>query len=171
RSAAVRPAPEEAAPEAANAVFPEEFLNLELHLSAQRKHFILALLGNQTGEALQVYEQMQATAASLGQEVQADITAQAESLQGILASDAEVGSAVELVNGSWEFTMSPRRIFGVTGLQGEVNYVDVNCGANAPRRLNFMNDSEWRIPDSWGQCTLAFKGEDGSRFNLYEYLN
>lgn len=171
RSAAVLPGPE-ATPEALAAEFPEEFLNAALYLPAQRKHFIVALLANQTGEALKVYDDLQAAIASQGQEAQfADVAAQAEALRTLLASDAEVGSAVVLVNGSWEFTMSNRRTFGVTGLDGEVNFIDVNCGASPARRMAFVNDSEWRIPDSWGSCTLAFKGKKDSRFNLYEYLN
>lgn len=171
RAAAVLPGPD-ATPEALAAEFPEEFLNPALHLPAQRKHFIVALLANQTGEALQVYEDMQAEAARLGEQDRiADVAAQAETLQTLLNSEAEVGSAVVLVNGSWEFMMSNRRIFGVTGLDGEVNFIDVNCAGSAPRRLPFVNDSEWRIPASWGDCTLEFKGKEDSRFNLYEYLN
>jgi hypothetical protein len=171
RSPAVLPAPD-AGPEALAASFPNEFLTPDLHFSAQRKHFILALLANQTGEALAIHADMQEEAARLGQEAElADVARQVDTLKTVLASDGEVGSAIKLVDGSWHYTMSNRRIFGVTGLDGRVDFIDVNCANSVKRRMVFQNDSEWRIPESWGQCVLEFRGRDNSRFNLYEYLN
>lgn len=152
--------------------YPETFLTPELHFDAQRRHFVVSLLGNQTGEALATWEVLQAEAAQLGkQDILAEIGPRVEQLRALLNSEEPVGSAVKLVDGHWDFIMSTRRIFGVTGLQGQVDYIDVACGANPKRRLAFQNDSEFRIPDSWGQCQLEFEGRDGSQFNLYEYLN
>lgn len=160
------------APPVEGAVFPETFLTPDLHFDAQRRHFIVSLLGNQTGEALATWEDLQVGAAQLGkQDMLADIAPRVEQLQALLNSEEPVGSAVKLVDGHWDFIMSNRRIFGVTGLEGQVDYIDVACGANPKRRLPFQNDSEFRIPDSWGQCRLEFEGEEGSQFNLYEYLN
>jgi hypothetical protein len=152
--------------------YPETFLTSDLHFDAQRRHFIVSLLGNQTGEALATWEELQIEAAQLGkQDLLKDISPRVEQLQALLNSEEPVGSAVRLVDGHWDFIMSNRRIFGVTGLQGQVDYIDVACGDNPKRRLAFQNDSEFRIPDSWGQCRLEFEGRDGSQFNLYEYLN
>jgi len=160
------------APPVEGAEFPATFLTPDLHFDAQRRHFIVSLLGNQTGEALATWDELQLQAAELGkQDLLAEIAPRVEQLQALLNSEEPVGSAVKLVDGHWEFIMSNRRIFGVTGLQGQVDYIDVACGTSPKRRLPFQNDSEFRIPDSWGKCNLEFEGRDGSQFNLYEYLN
>lgn len=167
RSPVVRPEGE-APPEAS---FPDTFLSPELHVEALRKRLMLALVNNQVGEALQVFEELQSAAAATGKSDSiANLSEQIQRVKELLASEEPVGSAVYLINGEWSYTMSPRRIFGVTGLEGQVDAIDVSCG-DALRRLPFQNDSEWRIPDSWGQCDLIFRGKKGSKFLLYEYLN
>lgn len=152
--------------------YPDEWLNADFYLAAERKHVLLALATNQTGEALDAFARFEAAARLAGATGQIDpIRPAIVEMQTLLDSESEAGSVIKLVNGSWEFTMSNRRIFGVTGLQGSVDHIDVNCLKQVKRRLPFQNDSEWQIPASWGQCTLEFQGESGSQFNLYEYLN
>lgn len=69
-----------------------------------------------------MWQALQAEATELGHEDQiADLTPSIEQLQTVLASEEPVGSAVRLVGGHWDFTMSNRRIFGVTALQGRVD--------------------------------------------------
>jgi hypothetical protein len=169
-SPAVKPGAD--APTPPEAIFPDTFLPPDLYVEALRKRMALSLVNNQTGEALQVYEMLKAAAPAAGKaDVVEALAAQMKQVSDLLASDQAVGSAIKLVDGEWSFTMSPRRTFGVTGLNGQVSSIDVACGDNPVRRLPFQNDSEWKIPESWGQCDLIFRGKDGSTFNLYEYLN
>jgi TonB family protein len=169
-SPAVKPGADAPAPP--EVTFPDSFLPPDLYVDALRKRVALSLVNNQTGEALQVYEMLKAAAPAAGKaDVVESIAPQMKQVSDLLASEQPVGSAIKLVDGAWSFTMSPRRTFGVTALNGEVNSIDVACGDSPVRRLPFQNDSEWKIPDSWGQCDLIFRGKDGSTFNLYEYLN
>jgi hypothetical protein len=96
---------------------------------------------------------------------------QIEGVKTKLAGEEPVGSPVKLVQGKWIFETSTRRVFGVTGLQGQVDFIDIACGDNGKRRMAFANDTEFAIPASWQNCKLEFHGADGAMFNLYEYLN
>jgi len=150
--------------------YPDHFLAPGPYFAALRRHVLTALALNQTGEALAQYDALKALAATREEEI-ADLDGVMAQLEAVLASEQPIGSAVKLVDGSWSFTISPRRTFGVTGLQGAVEFIDVNCGKATKRRMPFQNDTEFRIPDSWGECKLEFLGEQGSTFTLYEYLN
>lgn len=145
--------------------YPDAYLLPELYLKALGRKFSVAAALNQTGEALSIAEQIEA----LG-DVPPAVRAQADTIIARLATEEPVGSQVKLVNGSWSFDVSTRRIFGMTGLNGQVDFVDIVCGDNRRRRMPFTNDSEFALPASWEDCKLEFLGADGASFLLYEYL-
>ncbi len=146
--------------------YPDEYLLPDLYRAALARRFAVAAAMNQTGEALSVA----AIIESRG-DVPADLAAQAETIRTKLASEDPIGSQIKLVQGSWTYEVSTRRIFGFTGLQGQVDYVDIACGDNRRRRMAFANDTEFGLPASWEDCKLDFHGADGAQFLLYEYLN
>jgi hypothetical protein len=148
--------------------YPEEFLLPDLYLKALERRFLVAAALNQTGEALNTFAAIEARG-----EVPADseMRGQADAIRAKLATEEPIGSQIKLVQGSWIYEASTRRIFGFTGLQGQVDYVDIACGDNRRRRMAFTNDSEFGLPASWQDCKLEFHGTDGSQFLLYEYLN
>jgi hypothetical protein len=146
--------------------YPDEYLLPALYVSALEKRFLVAAALNQTGEALNVLAAIDARG-----DVIDGIRTQAEAIRTKLASEEPIGSQIKLVNGSWTFETSTRRVFGFTGLQGQVDYVDIACGDNRRRRMAFANDSEFGLPASWENCKLEFHGADGAQFLLYEYLN
>ncbi len=144
----------------------EEFLLPELYVKALQRRFALAAALNQTGEALNTIAAIDARG-----EVPAELAAQAETIRAKLATEEPIGSQVKLVDGSWTYEVSSRRIFGMTGLQGQVDFVDIACNEGRRRRMAFANDSEFALPASWENCKLEFLGNDGASFLLYEYLN
>ncbi len=146
----------------------DEYLLPDLFATSLEKKTILALALNQTGEALNTFADLEAR-----RPVAADSTlrAQIEQVKATLAAEAPVGSVIKLVQGKWIFETSPRRIFGVTGLQGQVDFIDIACAGSVKKRMVFTNDTEFGLPASWQNCKLEFHGADGSQFNLYEYLN
>jgi hypothetical protein len=148
--------------------YPDEYLLPQVYGKALEKRFLIALALNQTGEALNLFADIDARSA-----VAADspMRAQADAIRAKLATEEPIGSQIKLVQGNWTFEASTRRIFGVTGLQGQVDYIDIACNDGRRRRMAFTNDSEFGLPASWENCKLEFKGSEGSQFLLYEYLN
>jgi hypothetical protein len=145
--------------------YPNEFLIRELYLKALERKFAVAAALNQTGEAVSIAERLEA----LGS-ISPTVRDQADQIIAKLATEDPIGAQIKLVNGSWIYDVSTRRIFGMTGLTGQVDYVDIACGDNRRRRMPFTNDSEFALPASWEDCRLEFLGADGATFLLYEYL-
>lgn len=146
--------------------YPEEFLLPELYRAALARRFAVAGALNQTGEALNILARLEARNA-----VPAELATQVEAIRTMLAGEEPIASQVKLVDGTWIFETSTRRIFGMTGLQGQVDFVDIACADSRRRRMAFTNDSEFALPAGWQNCKLQFHGADDATFLLYEYLN
>jgi hypothetical protein len=154
-----------------NREVPPQFLPTELYVPALRRRFLLTVSLNQIGEAMDVYAQLEMLKEAGQDRATADLAGVYQQMSSALAAETPIGSIVRIVNGKWSFVTSSRHIFGVTGLEGRVDYIDIACEGNARRRMAFTNDSEFALPSSWEHCTLEFIGEDGSQLTLYEYLN
>lgn len=63
-----------------------------------------------------------------------------------------------------------RRTFTIASIDGEISGIDVECDRNATR-LDFQQDAEWSLPDSWGNCELFIDGAPGTTFFYYEFLD
>ncbi|MEY4641166.1 MAG: hypothetical protein RLZZ227_1160 [Pseudomonadota bacterium] len=148
--------------------YPDEYLLPDLYLKALERKFLVAASLNQTGEALNTFALLEARK---GLAADSSIRTQAEAIRAKLASEEPIGAQIRLVNGSWTYETSTRRVFGFTGLQGQVDSVDIACKDSRRRRMTFTNDSEFGLPASWQDCKLEFHGADGAQFLLYEYLN
>jgi hypothetical protein len=146
----------------------DDYLVPELFTSSLEKRALLALALNQTGEAVNTFAELEAR-----KPVAADnpLKLQIEEVKTKLAGEEPIGSAIKLVQGKWIFEASSRKVFGVTGLQGQVDFIDIACAGSVKKRMVFANDTEFGLPASWQNCKLEFHGTEGSMFNLYEYLN
>ncbi|MES2624489.1 MAG: energy transducer TonB [Pseudomonadota bacterium] len=145
-----------------------DYLLPDLFVAGLRKKALLALALNQTGEALNTFTTLEARTTIAADD---PLRLQIEAVQAKLAGEEPIGSPVKLVQGKWIFETSTRRVFGVTNLQGQVDFIDIACDDSVKKRMVFANDTEFGLPASWQNCKLEFHGTDGSTFNLYEYLN
>jgi hypothetical protein len=147
--------------------YKPEYLLPDLFTASLEKKALIALALNQTGEAINTLAELESR-----KPIAADypLKLQIEGVKTKLASEDPIGSPAKLVQGKWVFETSTRRVFGVTGLNGQVDFIDIACGNNLKRRMAFANDTEFAIPASWQNCKLEFHGADGAMFNLYEYL-
>jgi len=173
RSMAIRPSVRpDSRIEVNDSLYTDEFLDPASYGIAMEKRFVLALANNQTGEALQIYKILESKAnVSNDPSLLADLTPKVAELNQALNLEQPIGSTVKLIHGSWSFVTSTRRVMGITGLQGSVDYIDMVCANSVKKRLAFKNDFEWKIPDALKNCTLEFQGTADSQFLLYEYLN
>ena len=148
--------------------YTDEYLLPELFTASLEKRTLIALALNQTGEAVNSFAELEKR-----RTIAADypLKVQIEEVKAKLAGEEPIGSLIKLVQGKWIFEASPRKIFGVTGLKGQVDFIDIACAGSVKKRMVFTNDTEFGLPAGWQDCKLEFHGTDGSMFNLYEYLN
>jgi TonB family protein len=79
----------------------------------------------------------------------------------ILPIQARVGSG-----DAWTYTPM-RRTFAVGDVDGSLEEVGIECNRRTAV-LPFQEDVEWTVPESWGECTLAFQGRRGTTFVFFE---
>ncbi|WP_448565381.1 energy transducer TonB [Thalassotalea ganghwensis] len=70
-------------------------------------------------------------------------------------------------NGSWGYQLT-RRQFSVVDVKGHIEKLQVRC-ANMFHEYSFTEQSAWKIPSSWDQCSVYFFGDKKSQFNFVEH--
>ena len=75
--------------------------------------------------------------------------------------------ALASTGGSWRHRPLRREI-GVRNVEGELEAFSIECD-HRKMRLDYQQDVSWKIPDSWGVCTIYAEGDPGTTFELIEY--
>ncbi len=88
----------------------------------------------------------------------------------LLANEIEEGAilAIEarVTGDAWRYKPM-RRTFSVGDVDGSLDALHIECNRRTTT-LEFQEDVEWAIPDSWGDCSIAFAGRRGTRFTFFE---
>lgn len=61
-----------------------------------------------------------------------------------------------------------RRELGAQKLEGKLDAIVIACDLRT-MRLDYQEDVSWKIPESWGDCTVYAEGAVGTTFDLIEY--
>ncbi|MDX1562102.1 MAG: energy transducer TonB [Gammaproteobacteria bacterium] len=62
-----------------------------------------------------------------------------------------------------------RRTFTISMVDGNIDSIDVECDARRIS-LDFQQDVEWQLPESWGDCELFVNGDSGTDFSFFHLL-
>jgi TonB family protein len=128
-------------------------------LEVDRGHYRAALQVNDRLERLKnTAEQMAALAPTV---------AQIRALQTSSDAIARMGNVAEASPFPWMHQLL-RHAFGIDEVAGSINGIELRCKAQA-RRLEWASDRTWKIPGSWGKCTVFVDAAPGTRFRLVEY--
>jgi TonB family protein len=73
----------------------------------------------------------------------------------------EIGS-----NGDWWHSLSRNR-FSFSDINGSLDTVELRC-ANKREKYTVAEDTEWKIPSSWGRCRIMVVGDDKANFKIVE---
>lgn len=60
-----------------------------------------------------------------------------------------------------------RNVFAFAAAEEGVNQIEPRCERKS-QRFDVNIDNEWKIPNSWGYCTIVVYGKPGARFDLLE---
>jgi TonB family protein len=85
------------------------------------------------------------------------------------ALDSETAIAVKgkILDDSWVHSLA-RRTFAIGDLDGSLRTVNVECDRGRTE-LEYSEESEWSLPDSWGACHVTVEGRRDTEFVLYEF--
>ena len=66
------------------------------------------------------------------------------------------------------FHIPGSRAFSISDVEGELTALDIACQRNVAT-LEYQQDVEWSLPDSWGDCSILVKGDESTTFTFIEY--
>lgn len=75
--------------------------------------------------------------------------------------DAEINKS-----GRWNYDLA-RRAFTISEINGRLDKLEIRCSRKF-RSFTISEQSQWKIPESWGKCNIHVLGEEKSKFKLVE---
>jgi TonB family protein len=69
-------------------------------------------------------------------------------------------------DGDWWHSLSRNR-FSFSDITGTLDSVELRC-ANKREKYTVAENTEWKIPESWGRCRIMVVGDNQPNFNLVE---
>jgi len=87
--------------------------------------------------------------------------------QALQTADAVVAVKGRVAREPWTYTPT-RRAFGFTDVDGSIRGLELECDRRK-QELEFSDDVEWSIPESWGACKLFVDARRDTTFTLVEF--
>lgn len=136
----------------------------DLAVALQYRNVLELQLGDAVG-ALATY----ARRTALGPVAADDpMAARVGAFEEALAGDAAIAIRGRLADGRWRHMLT-RRTFAFGEVEaGGLDAIGVECDRRRAE-LEYAPDSEWSLPDSWGECLLTVAGRRDTAFVLYEF--
>lgn len=88
-------------------------------------------------------------------------------VEQVIAGDKNLIIAGKIKHKVWG-TELVRKEFSLTDIEGSLHTLDVRC-ANKRHVYTIEEDNTWKLPASWGNCSIYVFGEAKTRFNLVEH--
>jgi hypothetical protein len=136
----------------------------ELPVALQYRNTIELRLGNVVA-ALETYQRRQAA----GPVPESDVMASnAERIEERLQStEVAIGVKGKILDATWSHTPL-RRTFAVGDVEGELRTLRFECDRRAGE-LEFSDQSEYTLPENFGECLVTLEGRRGAEFTFYEF--
>jgi hypothetical protein len=82
--------------------------------------------------------------------------------EAILEFRARIGE-----HGYWVHDLL-RRSFSLADIQGSIELVDLRCSRGTRRYASVSEEDVWNVADTWGECGVYVKGDEGTTFLFHE---
>ena len=141
-----------------------EVLNNSLLESAYQRAYLANISQGNLAEGINLYENLLSlNENAVSDEMRAQVTQVRE-----LANGSQRLTSVHLIRNGDTIHHPTHRILAALNVEGDIDTLDFQCESRVVR-LAFQAEVEWNIPESWGQCAVRFRGEDGATFTLLEF--
>ena len=135
----------------------------ELLVALKHRNLLEFQLGNIIG-ALDTLERRRA----LGDVPDDDPIAALEvAIEQGLSQGSTIGHQAKIIDETWRHTLD-RQIFAIQQVDGEIETLRAECDRRIAE-LEYVPNSEWTLPESWGVCSVWIEGQDDTKFVLYEF--
>jgi len=141
-----------------------EVLNNTLLESAYQRAWVANISSGNVAAVMNVYDNL----LSLNEDaVSEQMETQAGQVRQLMNAGQRMTSAQVIERGE-TIHYPVHRILAAVNVNGTIATLDFQC-ADRVIRLPFQAEVEWNMPESWGECAMRFRGEDGATFNIVEF--
>ena len=142
-----------------------KFLDEPLYAAVLKQMFVLQLKQNRYQAALDTYERL--AAIDSGQQQANEWQGYRQQIELTLAGPDPLGVRGEIGdNDLWVHRLS-RREFAFADVSGKLDKLDIRCDRKK-HSFSFSQESAWKLPESWGSCSVYVHGEQNAEFTLVE---
>ena len=90
-----------------------------------------------------------------------------ETIKEQIASNKHISIDMEIDDRELLFHTLVRNQFAFDSIKGDLDSVEVRCQSHR-EKFTVAEDHIWTIPESWGECRVMVKGDEGTSFELIE---
>lgn len=131
---------------------------------ALRQRFNMELQLGRFASSLETYDRLAAIEVLSDQD---DVKVRADKVREALQAGAAITVKGRVGGAPWSYAPT-NRTFSFTGVEGSIRNLQLECNRRKTE-LEFSEDVEWSIPQSWGDCMLFVDGRRDTSFTLVEF--
>lgn len=129
--------------------------------------YILSIKFEKYGEARRLYNLMEKEGITKSPEQLAILEEQNKLFLNFIQSDKPITYQPTVPEqGIWSHNLV-RNAFSIHDIDGSLDKVDIRCSAKR-NIYSIEPDNEWKIPASWGECSILIDGNPGTKFVIQE---
>lgn len=152
----------------------DDYLQPDIFVSASQRLFVLRVRSGDLSGAVTVFEHLEASRMAKRSKLYKDVAASLESIydkiMSVVAGPDILQQTARVDEHDYWVHRMLRRSFALGDVKGgKLEVVDVRCTRANRRFLSIPKNAVLKIPDTWGDCSVYIKGEEGTTFTFEEY--
>jgi TonB family protein len=152
----------------------DDYLQPDVFVSASQRLYVLRVRGGDFSGAVTVFERLKASKTARRSKLYAEVVASLEPIyhevMSVVAGPKVLRQKARIDEHDYWVHRMLRRSFAFGDVRGgKLDVVDVRCTRANRRLVSMPEDAVLKIPDTWGDCSVYIKGDEGTTFAFEEY--
>ena len=152
----------------------DDYLQPDVYVVASQRLYALMLRVGDFSGAVAVFERLKVSKAAKRSKLYSDVIAALEpsyrKIMSLVEGDGVLQQTARVDEHNYWVHRMLRRSFGLGDVRGgKLDVVDVRCTRANRRFVSLPENAVLKIPDTWGDCSVYIKGDEGATFAFEEY--
>ncbi len=152
----------------------DDYLQPDVYVVASQRLYALAVRGGDFSGAVTVFERLKASNTAKRSKLYSDVIAVLEpnyrKIMSLVAGNDVLPQTARVDEHHYWVHRMLRRSFGLGDVRGgKLELVDLRCTRANRRFVSMPENAVLKIPDTWGDCSVYIKGDEGTTFAFEEY--
>jgi TonB family protein len=152
----------------------DDYLEPDVFVSASQRLYVLEVRRGDFSEAVADFKRLEASKTAQRSKLYKDAVASLEpsyrEVMNLVAGTKILGQTARVDEHNYWVHRMLRRSFAFGDVQGgKLEVVDVRCTRANRRFVSMPENAVLKIPDTWGDCSVYIKGDEGTTFAFEEY--